>query len=145
MSTCKFCALVAEGKLPERLSNLVLETERAVVVVNRCPVAPGHITLILKAHHDRIGMLRDDDLCGFGTLAGRIAAVLEHDYQPRRVVFLGDGKPSAHLHFHLIPEVAESPLDLGAVVTDLNLAARINTLDDGETTALVARLRRAIV
>jgi diadenosine tetraphosphate (Ap4A) HIT family hydrolase len=145
VSTCKFCALIAESRLPERLPNLVLETERVVVVANRRPVAPGHVTLILKAHHGRIGTLRDDDLSGFGTLAGRIAAVLENEHQPRRVVFLGDGKPSAHLHFHLIPEVAESPLDLGAVVTDLNLTARANTLDDGETTALVARLRRAIV
>jgi diadenosine tetraphosphate (Ap4A) HIT family hydrolase len=144
VSNCKFCTLLAERRLAECLSNLILEMEQLVVVANRRPLAPGHVTLILKTHHDQLGRLRDDDLSGMGTVAGRIATVLENDYQPRRIIFLGDGKPSAHLHFHLIPESPENPLDLGAVVTDLNLAARPTTLDDSETSSLVGRLRRAI-
>jgi diadenosine tetraphosphate (Ap4A) HIT family hydrolase len=144
MSTCKFCALLAQGGLAERLPNLVLETKTAVVAVNRRPLTSGHVTLILKRHHDRTRELRDADLTGVGDLAGRISDALERHYQPHRVVFLGDGKPSAHLHFHLIPEPAGTPLDLGAVVSDLNLTARPNTLLDAELTALVEMLRSSL-
>jgi diadenosine tetraphosphate (Ap4A) HIT family hydrolase len=144
MSTCKFCALLAEGGLTERLPNLVLETNRAVVAVNRRPLAPGHVTLILKRHHDKTSNLRDTDLTGIGDLAGRIADALERRYQPHRVVFLGDGKPSAHLHFHLIPEPAGAPLDPGSIVSDLNLTPRPNTLNDADTAALVETLRSSL-
>jgi histidine triad (HIT) family protein len=144
MSTCKFCALLAEGGLAERLPNLVLETKHAVVAVNRRPLAPGHVTLIVKRHHEQTSELRDTDLTGVCDLVGHIAAALERHYQPHRVVFLGDGKPSAHLHFHLIPEPAGAPLDMGAVASDLNLTARPNTLPDAELSALVEKLRSSL-
>ncbi len=35
-----------------------------------------------------------------------LSELLEERYRPGRVVFLGDGKRSAHLHLHLIPESA---------------------------------------
>lgn len=145
MSTCKFCTLLAEGGLAERLPNLVLETEHAVIAVNRRPLAPGHVTLILKRHHDQTSALRDTDLTGIGDIGGRIASALEHRYRPNRVIFLGDGKPGAHVHFHFIPEPAGAPLDLGAAVNDLNLKSRPNTLSDADTNKVVEILRRDLV
>jgi hypothetical protein len=59
-------------------------------------------------------------------------------------VLLGDGKRSAHLHFHLIPEPAGATLDVGFAVTDLNLATRPPTLSDAETTVAVRALREAL-
>ena len=119
MSSCKFCALLSASNLGAALPNLVLETDRVVAALNRRPVAPGHVTLILKAHHEHTSDLVDTHLTGFGEVAGRLARVLEKAYGPARVVLLGDGKRSAHLHFHLIPEPAGATLDLGAAVTDL--------------------------
>jgi len=141
---CKFCALLSRGPLAAQLPHLLLETPHAVVAVNRRPAAPGHVTLIAKPHRARPSEFADDDFHGFGGLVGRVAAVLEAQYQPQRVIFLGDGKPSAHLHFHLIPQPAGAPLDLGAVIADLNLAARPNTLDDAATAEIVQTLRRKL-
>ena len=119
MNECKFCQLLATGAA--RLPNFLVETPTAVVALNRRPGAPGHVTVILKAHHPRTSDLVDAHLAGIGGLAGRISAALEKLHAPGRVVLLGDGKRSAHLHLHLIPEPAGQTLDLGAVTAALNL------------------------
>ena len=144
MSDCKFCTLLSSGPLAASLSNLVVETDRAVVAVNRKPVAPGHLTIILKRHHTRTSALQDDDLGGVGRLLGQLSRLLEERFQPGRVVFLGDGKRSAHVHWHLIPEPAGVTLDLGAAVADLNLASRPATLTEPEVQQLVGALRQAM-
>lgn len=144
MSDCKFCSLLNSGPLAASLSNLVVETDRAVVAVNRKPVAPGHVTIILKRHHNRTSDLQDGDLGGVGHLLGRLSRLLEERFQPGRVVFLGDGKRSAHVHWHLIPEPAGVTLDLGATVADLNLASRQATLTEPDVQVLVAALRHGL-
>ena len=144
MNDCKFCALVASGSLAASLSNLVVETDGAVVAVNRRPIAPGHLTVILKRHHANASDLRDHDLGGVGSLIGRLSALLEERFHPGRVVFLGDGKRSAHVHWHLIPEPAGVTLDLGTAVTDLNLASRPATLGEPEVQILAGALRQAL-
>ncbi len=143
MSTCKFCALVADGKLQESLPNLLVQTACAVVAVNRRPFSPGHLTVMLKCHRDRTSELCNNDLAGFGSLIGRLATLLEKRYRPGRVIFLGDGKRSAHLHLHLIPEPVGQTLDLGAAVTDLNLASRPPTVSEADIGVLVRELREA--
>lgn len=143
MNDCKFCAMIAEGQLSRHLPNLVAETNRAVVALNRRPAAPGHLTLILKQHRMHTSELSDDDFIGFGSLIGNLSALLEIRYNPARIIFLGDGKRSAHLHFHLIPEPTGAVLDLGAVMTDLNLANRPATLSDADMTKAVHSLREA--
>lgn len=140
MNPCKFCTLLAQPDLGAALPNLLLPTDRAVAALNRRPIGPGHVTIILKAHHERTGQVVDGDLAGVGDLLGRIAAALEKLYAPGRVVLLGDGKPSAHLHLHLIPEAAGTVLDRGAAVADLNLATRPATLSD----VVMAETLRAI-
>jgi histidine triad (HIT) family protein len=142
-SDCGFCRLLA-GDPAARLPNFVSAHPAALAVLNRRPVAPGHVTLILRAHRDQVSGFADPDLAGVGGLIGRLAGILERRHRPRRVIVLGDGKPSAHLHLHLIPEPADGPaLDLGAVVADLNLNPRPNTLDDGAMARAVAELRAA--
>jgi diadenosine tetraphosphate (Ap4A) HIT family hydrolase len=143
VSTCKLCSLLALPDLGAELPNLVLETATAAVVLNRRPVAPGHVTIMLKRHHDHTSEMRDSDWAGIGTLSGRIASFLEQRYQPARVVFLGDGKKSAHLHLHLVPEPAAG-FSVGDAVADLNLAVRPATLPDDDLTTLLPALRLAL-
>lgn len=143
MNDCKFCQLLA-GDLAAKLPNLVLETPTVVVAVNRRPQGPGHLTLILKQHHARTSELGDSHLAGVGDLLGRLSGILEIVYSPGRVVLLGDGKRSAHVHLHLIPEPAGTTLDLGAVTTDLNQATRTPTLSDGDTAVAVMAIREAL-
>ena len=144
MSECRLCALIAEDRLPERLLNLVAETGGAVVVANRRPIAPGHLTIMLKRHHARTSEMSDGDWAGIGRLCGRLSAVLELRYRPRRVVFLSDGKRSAHIHLHLIPESEDAELGLPAAIADLNQSERPATLDEAQVADLVAGLKLAL-
>ena len=143
MSDYKFCSVLVAPDLAVALPNLILQTDTVVAVLNRRPVAPGHVTLILKAHRPQTSGLVDADLAGLGTLTGRLSAVLEKRFQPKRVILLGDGKPSAHLHLHLIPESADTPVSLADAIADLNLAERPATLSDAKLAALLPELRRA--
>ncbi len=145
MKECRLCALLAENRRAERLSNLVMETERAVVVANRRPVAPGHLTIMLKRHHGRTGEMTDADWEGVGRLCGRLSTGLERMYDPRRVVFLGDGKRSAHIHLHLIPESKDVELALPAAVADLIQLERPSTLEEAELARFVTRIKAALV
>ena len=144
MSDCKLCGLLALPDLSVPLPNLVLQTDTAVVVLNRKPAAPGHITIMLKAHHRQTSELIEAHLAGVGTLLGRVSRALEKIHQPQRVVLLGDGKRSAHLHLHLIPEPAGTTLDLGAIVADLSLATRAATIADEELARMAAALRNEL-
>jgi len=141
MNNCKMCQMLREGSLARNLPNLVLEHERAVVAVNRRPAAPGHITIILKSHLDRTGAMQDDVWHGVGSLLGQLASLLEKRFQPSRVILLCDGKRSAHVHLHLIPEPAGRELSLPDVIADLNAATRTATLSDSEIAALVGEVR----
>lgn len=145
MTDCKFCQLLASGDLAARLPNLICETPAVVVALNRRPAAPGHITLILKAHHACTSELVDAHLAGLGDLAGQLSAALEKLHAPGRVVLLGDGKRSAHLHLHLIPEPAGQPLDLGAVTAALNQPPPLPPLlSDADTAAAVQTLKQLL-
>ncbi len=142
MPDCKFCSVLAAPDLGAALPNLILQTDTVVAVLNRRPVAPGHVTLILKAHRPSTSALVDADLAGLGTLAGRLSGILEKRFRPARVILLGDGKPSAHLHLHLIPELAGHPVSPADAVADLNQAVRPATLTDAELADLLPELRR---
>jgi diadenosine tetraphosphate (Ap4A) HIT family hydrolase len=143
MSDCKFCALLAAPDLGAQLPNLLIETPTVVAALNRRPAAPGHVTLILKRHHSATSDMRDADWTGVGGLVGRISATLEKRHQATRVVFLGDGKKSAHVHLHLIPEPSTG-LALPGIIADLNQAVRTPTLADAEMIAQVQELKRAL-
>ena len=83
------------------------------------------------------------DLAGLGTLAGRLGVGLERRFRPTRVILLGDGKPGAHLHLHLIPEPAGTPVSLADAVADLNQAVRPAALTGTDIASLLPELRRA--
>jgi histidine triad (HIT) family protein len=144
MNDCKFCQLLASGALAAKLPNLIVETPHAVAALNRRPLAPSHVTVILKAHHDRTSQFADADLSGVGDLLGRLSAALEKIHSPARVALVGDGKTSAHVHLHLLPLMPGAPVDLGAAVGDLNQATRPNTLSDADVAAGVTALREAL-
>ena len=135
--------MLAAPDLAVALPNLVLQADTVVAVLKRRPVAPGHVTLILKAHRPQTSGLVDADLAGLGTLAGRLAAGLERRFRPARVILLGDGKPGAHLHLHLIPEPAGTPVSLAGAIADLNQAVRPATLNGTDLASLLPELRRA--
>jgi diadenosine tetraphosphate (Ap4A) HIT family hydrolase len=141
MNSCKFCSLLASGPLASQLPNWLTETPRAVVVVNRRPLASGHLTIILKTHLDRTGAMDDRTWTGVGDLLGRLSSALERRHRPARVVLLGDGKRSAHVHLHLVPEAAGHEISAGDAVADLNAATRTPTMSDAELAAAIAQLQ----
>jgi len=144
MNQCKFCGMLSKGPLAAQLPNLILETDRATVFVNRRPIAPGHVTVILKTHLAQTGAMTDATWLGVGSLVGRVASTLEQRFNATRVIFLGDGKPSAHVHLHLIPDPKNRSVAIGEAVADLNQADRPATLSPEEVSAMVNELRAAL-
>ncbi len=143
MIDCKFCSVLVAPDLAVALPNLILQTDTVVTVLNRRPVAPDHVTLIVKAHRPKTSGFVEADLAGLATLAGRLGVGLERRFRPTRVILLGDGKPGAHLNLHLIPEPAGTPVSLADAVADLNQAARPATLTGTDLASLLPELRGA--
>jgi diadenosine tetraphosphate (Ap4A) HIT family hydrolase len=141
---CKFCQLLASGEVAARLPNLIADTPTAIAVVNRRPAAPGHVTVILKNHLADSHEFDDTAFAGIGSLLGKLSTALKSKYHPQRVIFLGDGKPTAHPHLHLIPESAGAKLDLGAIVADLNLAIRPDTITIEQLSAQAVELKTVL-
>lgn len=143
MPDCKLCSLLAAPDLGAALPNLLFTTPTFVVVLNRRPLAPGHVTIMARAHRPQNSALADADLAGLGSLVGNLSTILERRFAPNRVILVGDGKPSAHLHFHLLPETPGTTLSFADAVADLNAATRAPTLTDAAMAELLPLLRTA--
>ncbi|RRJ31033.1 HIT family protein [Halocatena pleomorpha] len=101
---CIFCSIVA-GELP---SHTVYETEDTLAFLDANPLAPGHVLVIPKAHHERLDDLPEE-------LAGTVLETLYQLVSPVETAVEADGTtvafnngPAAgqevpHVHGHIIP------------------------------------------
>lgn len=104
MSDCLFCGIVA-GDIP---ATVVLDRERTLAFRDLNPVAPTHVLVISKAHHEDVGALAAADPEVMAELMATAYAVAQHeaivDSGYRSVFNTGpDAHQSVqHVHLHVI-------------------------------------------
>lgn len=102
--SCLFCRIVS-GELP---TDVVLETERALVFRDVAPQAPTHVLAVPKDHHPDMASLVDADPSYAGEVmaaavaAARAEGIADDGY--RLVVNTGrdGGQTVGHLHVHVL-------------------------------------------
>ena len=100
--TCLFCQIVA-GEIP---ADIVRATEHTVALRDIEPVAPTHVLVVPRAHHDDIAQLSASD----SGLAGRLmadagAAAAELGLEEFRLVLntgATAGQSVFHVHAHIL-------------------------------------------
>ena len=110
-SDCVFCKIVA-GDIP---ALRVWESPEAVAFLDIGPLSPGHTLLIPKQHYENILDIPRDLL---GMLIGDVQDVAKAVMRTTGAAGLNilqntgavSGQAVFHLHFHLIPRVADDEL-----------------------------------
>lgn len=101
---CIFCAIV-DGEIPSRT---VYEDEETLAFLDANPLAPGHVLVIPKTHHERLNDLPEE-------LAGAVLDALYRLVSPVETAIEAEGTTVAfnngaaagqevpHVHGHVIP------------------------------------------
>lgn len=101
---CIFCAIV-DGEIPSRT---VYEDEETLAFLDANPLAPGHVLVIPKTHHERLNDLPEE-------LAGAVLDALYQLVSPVETAVEAEGTTVAfnngaaagqevpHVHGHIIP------------------------------------------
>lgn len=108
---CVFCKIVA-GTIP---AMTVLDTSHALAFLDIAPLADGHTLLIPKRHYETIGEMSPEELAPVLHDLPRLAtAVLSATGAEGYNVLQNNGSVSGqavpHVHFHIIPRVADDGL-----------------------------------
>lgn len=101
MNICIFCRLYREK------TNIVYETETVFVLVDRNPLATGHLIVVPKVHRPYFHMHTPEELCEVlevvRHLVGRLGLekynLLQNNANHQSIL---------HVHFHIIPFVSEN-------------------------------------
>lgn len=109
---CIFCKLVA-GEIP---STRVLETDRAIVILDIHPVVKGHVLIIPREHHRQLCDLPDDLAAHAGSLLPRLSrAVVTATGAAGSNTVINSGRVAGqtidHCHWHIIPRFADDPVN----------------------------------
>jgi ATP adenylyltransferase len=103
---CLFCTLAEES--PSIANHILLQTERAIVMLNRYPYATGHIMVVPRKHIAEYERLSQKDHAEINRLITLSLHALKKTYAPHGFnVGLNIGKASGagipdHLHFHVV-------------------------------------------
>lgn len=108
---CIFCKIVA-GEIP---STRVLETDRAIVILDINPVVKGHLLIIPRDHHALIEELPDELAGHAGSLLPRLARAMVAGVGAEGLnMVINSGRIAGqeidHCHWHLIPRFRGDPV-----------------------------------
>ncbi|WP_165247425.1 HIT family protein [Paludisphaera soli] len=108
---CLFCKIV-HGEIP---SARVLETDRAVAILDINPVAKGHVLIIPRDHHAQVAELPDDLAAHVGSLVPRLTrAVVAATGADGSNTIINSGRVAGqtifHCHWHVIPRFEDDPV-----------------------------------
>jgi len=114
MSECVFCRIIA-GQIP---AARLLETAKAVAILDVNPVNRGHALIMPKRHAQSLLELMQDELHSCMSMVQRVArAVTEVTQCPGFNVLQNNhecaGQVVAHVHFHVIPRKPDDGFVLG--------------------------------
>lgn len=110
---CPFCATVQGTD-----AVVLAEADEAVAVLDRYPVASGHVLVIPRRHAASLEKLTDGECAALMTLARDVAGAVRAGLAPAVNLHLSDGREAdqdvPHVHLHVVPRHEDD-----AVVIDL--------------------------
>ncbi|AFN83453.1 Hit-like hydrolase [Encephalitozoon romaleae SJ-2008] len=101
MEKCIFCTMYQKG------NNIIYETAKAFVLMDRYPLSRGHFLVIPKAHHAYFHEYEPEEL---SDILGTINHLIQKFGIEKYNILQNNGNHQAvfHVHFHLIPFVSSS-------------------------------------
>ncbi|KAG5860460.1 histidine triad nucleotide-binding protein [Encephalitozoon hellem] len=101
MEKCIFCMLYQKG------TNVIYETDKTFVLMDRYPLSKGHFLVIPKMHHAYFHEYKPEEL---SDILGIINHLVQKFGLTRYNILQNNGNHQGvfHVHFHLIPFVSES-------------------------------------
>lgn len=101
---CPFCETLAATDAD---AVVLADAGDAVAVLDRCPVAPGHVLVIPRRHAASLEELTDVECGAVMSLARDVAGAVRAGLAPAVNLHLSDGHEAEqdvpHVHLHVIP------------------------------------------
>jgi ATP adenylyltransferase len=107
LTGCVFCS--ARDGQDDRASLLLQRSERAFLILNSFPYAPGHLMAVINRHTGALVEAGTDELADAMGLVQRAVTALTAEYRPDGFnVGLNQGRAAGagiddHLHIHVVP------------------------------------------
>jgi|RhiMethySRZTD1v2_1073278.scaffolds.fasta_scaffold863349_1 histidine triad (HIT) family protein len=104
---CIFCGIVL-GNLP---SNIIVEVEKAIAILDAFPLAKGHTLVIPKMHFPKIQDMSEDHGSAVFHLVHRLVGPIEKAaHVDSSTIAIHNGKEAGqeidHVHVHIVPRTA---------------------------------------
>lgn len=101
---CVFCK-IASGKIPARV---VMQNDRAVVLLDAFPLAPGHTLVIPKSHYAKVQDMGEQDAMAVFEITRKVVGALEAGLQVgASTIAIHNGSDAGqeipHVHVHIVP------------------------------------------
>jgi len=101
---CVFCK-IASGKIPARV---VMQNDRAVVLLDAFPLAPGHTLVIPKSHYAKVQDMGEQDAIAVFEITRKVVGALEAGLQVgASTIAIHNGSDAGqeipHVHVHIVP------------------------------------------
>lgn len=98
---------IIKGEIP---AYKIYEDDKAIVILDREPLANGHVLVIPKSQTDHLWDLPEKDYQHLWTVAKKVANHLKQHFKTKRVISMVEGYYVPHAHIHLIPANSEDVL-----------------------------------
>lgn len=110
--SCIFCKIVA-GELP---CYKIYENDHALAFLDINPVNPGHTLVVSKKHYANLEEVDEETLCQVMKIVKKVGLSLKDNLGAAGYNVLEANDPLAgqsvpHLHFHLVPRLADDGLN----------------------------------
>lgn len=114
MKTCKTCELIANrdaGAAP--LWDCIYRTPFWDVVHSYNTALPGWLVLVARRHSEAIAELTEEEAAELGVLLRRVSLALKEitGCLKTYVIQFAEAAEHPHVHFHIIPRMADQPED----------------------------------
>ena len=133
---CTFCA-GARPAADHRIADLGV----TVAYLHDDQFFPGWVVLALKRHATELFELEPDERRRMIDEISRVAAALHAVFKPRKINYECLGNQVAHVHWHIIPRLADDPAPRDAVWTVPHAPVRLSSAERDER---IASLRARI-
>jgi histidine triad (HIT) family protein len=101
---CIFCKIIA-GEIPAKI---IMQNEKAMVLLDAFPLAPGHTLVIPKSHYTKVQQMSEHDAMAVFEIVWKIAGPVERGSQVNAsTIAIHNGSEAGqevpHVHVHVVP------------------------------------------